>query len=53
MKYNVKVIIKQVVNLTIDADNEETASELVDGELHNAYDIDANYEIKSITRVED
>lgn len=55
MKYNVMVIVKEIINLNIDADSEETASELVYGELHNTYDLnlDADYEIKSITRVED
>lgn len=31
MKYNVRAIVKEVINLTVDADSEETASELVDG----------------------
>lgn len=52
MKYNVEVIIKKVINLTVDADNEETASEVVDAELSKVYDIDTYYEIQSITRGE-
>jgi phosphoribosylformylglycinamidine (FGAM) synthase PurS component len=52
MKYNVEVIIKKVINLTVDADNEETASEIAYEELSHAYDLDTYYEIQAITRGE-
>lgn len=49
MKYNVKVVIKQEVTFTVDADSEEMASEMVDKAVGDAYE-DAHYDIVTITR---
>lgn len=49
MKYNVKVVIKQEVTLTVDADSEEMASEMIEKTVGDAYD-DAYYDIVTITR---
>ena len=49
MKYNVKVIIEQAINLTVDADNEEMAAEMVDKKVGDAYE-DSYYDIVTITR---
>lgn len=49
MKYNVKVVIKQEVNLTVDADNEEMAAEMIEKTVGDAYE-DAYYDVVTITR---
>lgn len=53
MKYKAEILVKKIINLTIDADNEETAFEVADEEMSRAYDVDTYYEIQSVTRLED
>lgn len=53
MKYDVEAVVKKVVNLTIDADNEDIAAEIADKKLNVAYDCDTYYDIVTITKLED
>lgn len=55
MKYIVNVIRTEVINIVVDADNEDMAAEIAESEaynndFHNAFDCD--YEIGTITRLE-
>ena len=52
MKYKVKVLIKQEITLNVDADDWETAAQIVDKEVGDSYE-DAYYDIVTITSADD